>query len=123
MAFGDFLTVDGAVLPAPDTYTWGEQDVSAPNAGRTQDANATMHKMLITRKTKLSLGWTNLDLAAISSILTAFGPEYVQIRYLDARAGGYLTKVFYVGDRSAPFRYATVNGNAVLSLTFNVIER
>ena len=117
------LTVDGVEMPNPDTYSWGEQDVSAPDAGRTQDANATMYKMLITRKIKLQLGWSNRDEQTIASIISAFSPEYVEIRYFDARAADYVTKTFYVGDRSVPFREIRQGGHAISTLTFNIIER
>lgn len=117
------LTVDGVEIPNPDTYSWGEQDVSASDAGRTQDAHATMYKMLITRKVKLQLGWSNRDEQTISSIINAFSPEYVEVRYFDSRECGYTTKTFYVGDRSNPFREIRQGGRAISTLTFNIIER
>jgi hypothetical protein len=124
MAATDYaLLVDGVEVPAPDTYSWGEQDVSAPDAGRTQDANATMYKMLITRKVKLQLGWNNRDEQTIASIIGAFSPEYVEVTYFDARDGDFATKTFYVGDRSVPFREIRQGGHAISTLTFNIIER
>ena len=122
-AIDHVLIVDGHEIPNPDTYSWGEQDVSAPDAGRTQDANATMYKMLITRKIKLQLGWNNRDEQTIASIISAFSPEYISVRYFDAREGGYTTKTFYVGDRSVPFREIRQGGHAISTLTFNIIER
>lgn len=124
MAFTDHaLTVGGVTMPNPDTYSWGEQDVSAPDAGRMQDGNATMYKMLITRKVKLQLGWTNRDEQTISSIISAFSPEYIEVSYFDAREAGYVTKTFYVGDRSVPYKEINRNGTAISTLTFNIIER
>ena len=98
-AIDHVLIVDGHEIPNPDTYSWGEQDVSAPDAGR------------------------NRDEATIASIISALSPEYISVRYFDARAAGYITKTFYVGDRSVPFREIRQGGHAISTLTFNIIER
>lgn len=106
-------------VPAPDDFTWGLQDVSAPDAGRTQDANATMHKMLITQKRRIQLSWKNRSTSEVASILQAFNYEYVWLRYLDAMSGTYEYREFYTGDRSAALRRVGVHS----VLSFNVIER
>ncbi len=106
-------------LPAPDSYTWGLQDVSAPDAGRVQNANATMYKMLITQKRKIQLTWSNRDDATVASILQAFNHEYVWIRYKDSLTNTYEVREFYTGDRSAVLRRVGVHS----ALSFSVIER
>ena len=83
-----------AVVPDPSELTWGEQDVSSSDAGRTHDSGATMQKMLITRKIKLQLKWTNRTAAEIGAILRAFDAEYFYVRYLDAKSGTFQTRCF-----------------------------
>lgn len=112
-------SVDGAYIPIPSEYQYDLQDVSAPNSGRTEDA--LMHKQRVAQKVKIELKWNNIKTSEVSEILNAFNPEYLNITYLDAKAGGFQTKTFYVGDRTAPLY------NAELALwqdvSFNIIER
>lgn len=112
-------SVDGAYIPIPSEYQYDLQDVSAPNSGRTEDA--LMHKQRVAQKVKIELKWNNIKTSEVSEILNAFNPEYLSVTYLDAKAGGFQTKTFYVGDRTAPLY------NAELALwqdvSFNIIER
>lgn len=108
---------------APDSLTWGLQDVSSSDSGRTNDTNATMHKNRVTQKRKLALSWKNPDGATTAAILQAFNPEYVYVRYLDAMANAYQTRLFYVGDRSAPLKQILVGGVTYTTLSFDIIER
>lgn len=112
-------SVNGAAVKCPSSYLWKQEDVSAADAGRTEDCK--MHKKRIGKVVGLELVWNSLSTAEVSAILTAFEPEYITVRYLDARQGGYVTSEFYVGDRSAPLY------NSVLdiweNLSFNIIER
>ena len=112
-----------SAVPAPTGFQWGLQDISAADSGRTNDVAATMQKNRVTQKRKLQLSWTNPSAADTATILTAFNPEYVYVRYLDAMANAYETRQFYVGDRSAPLRQVTVNGVTYTTLSFNIIER
>jgi len=112
-----------SAVPAPTGFQWGLQDISAADSGRTNDGAATMQKNRVTQKRKLQLSWTNPSAADTATILSAFNPEYVYVRYLDAMANAYETRQFYVGDRSAPLRQVTVNGVTYTTLSFNIIER
>ncbi len=118
-ALNPIRSIDGNYVPVPTRYQYSLQDVSAPNAGRTEDA--LMHKQRITQKVKIELEWANQTTAAVSEILNAFNPEYIQVRYLDAKAGDFVTKTFYVGDRAAPL----YNSRLGLweNVAFNIIER
>lgn len=42
-----FLKVDGVAMPCPSSFTWGLQDISASESGRTDDT--TMHKTELDR--------------------------------------------------------------------------
>ena len=107
-------------IPCPSSYQWKLSDVSASDAGRTEDAK--MHKMKIAQKVHLELSWQNVSTAQASTILTAFNvSEYFSVTYLDPMNGGFLTKTFYVGDRSAP-AYNTRKG-IWSNVSFNIIEQ
>lgn len=111
---GSYTTV-----PCPSSYTYKLSDVSSKDAGRTEDA--LMHKLRIAQKVHLELAWQNITTAQVSTILNAFNPEYIQVQYLDPKAGGTQTKIFYVGDRSAP-AYNTQLG-LWSNVSFNIIEQ
>ena len=87
-------------LPCPSSYTWDMEDVSASDAGRTQDG--AMHKKRIGQVVAVSLAWRNINDAAVSKILKAFNSEYLKVTYYDAMAGTFQTLIFYVGNRTAP---------------------
>lgn len=110
-------------FPPPDDYSWGLQDISASEAGRTQDANATMHKMLITQKRKINVSWKNRDSATIAALLQAFNQEYVNVTYHDPMTDTWQTRTFYTGDKSSAYKQITSGIHVVSSLSFNLIER
>lgn len=114
------LTVNGVALSRyPSKYKWSLQDVSDSKAGRTEDV--LMHKNRIGQKAKIELEFQALTIAECSQILSAFNPEYVEVVYLDALAGTYLTKTFYVGDRATPL-WSSDKG-IWEHLSFSIIER
>lgn len=98
--YNPIKTVDGNAVKCPSAYQWSLSDLSDSAAGRTEDT--IMHKNRIGQKRKLSLEWKNLTTEECSAILKAFNPEYIKVCFLDAFDGDYMTKTFYVGDRSAP---------------------
>jgi hypothetical protein len=117
-------TIDSmAPVPAPDDWGWALMDISAPDAGRTQDGGNTMHKMRVGQKRKLSPTWKNRSDAQVAQILRAFNPEYVYVRYLDAMDDAYQVRLFYVGDRSSALRTVHIGGAVYSSLNFNLVER
>ena len=115
------LTVDGVEMPCPSAYTWGLQDVSAAESGRTDDT--TMHKNRVGQKRKIDLQWTGKDWQTTAKIMRAFNPEYINVRYPDMLSGKYETRTFYVGDRSAPVKWWWVGNQRTESISFDIIER
>lgn len=112
----------------PDDISWGLQDVSASDSGRTQDINCTMHKNRIAQKRKLSLSWINPSMANVSTILKMVNPEYIFVRFLDPMENALITKECYVGDRSSPFRQISLPNadgtkTVMKTLSFDIIER
>ena len=116
-----FLTVDNVGLPCPSTFSWGLQDVSLGESGRTDDA--LMHKNRVAQKRKLQVTWNGLSWNDCSIILAAVNPEYIDVTYPDLMSGTYETRTFYVGDRTSPFKLWFVGNQRVESLSFDLIER
>lgn len=114
------LIVDGVEVPDPSEMTWGESDISSSDAGRTQDNK--MHKNRTGSKVTLQLAWWNKSPEDTQKILQAFYPEYIVVKYWDARVG-QTTKEFYSGDKSAPVKYWTVNKKRYQKISFSIIER
>lgn len=112
-------SVDNVAVKCPAEYTYRLQDVSAPGAGRTEDM--LMQKMRLGQKVKIDLKWSACTTDEVSAILQAFNPEYIEVKYLDAYAGAFVTKTFYVGDRSSPMYNATLG--LWENVSFNIIER
>lgn len=111
------------ITPDPASLSWGLQDISASDAGRTQAGY--MYKMLVTQKRKLQLSWTLLDASQASTILKAFNYEYLYCRYWDAMDNQFETRQFYVGDRTAPFQWFQLDnkGTKFATVSFDIIER
>lgn len=112
-------SVDGVAVRCPSSYLWKLEDISAADAGRTEDT--VMDKMRIGQIVGIELSWNNLQTEEVSKILKAFNPEYISVCYLDAMQGKYVTSVFYVGNRSAPM-YNSRKG-LWQNVSFNLIER
>ena len=102
-------------------FKWKKSDVSAKNAGRTQDVK--MHKNRVAKKRTLGLGWVNLTKEQIHQILVAFDPEYVMVTYWDPLAGTDVTKEFYTGDMEANVKWWAKGHERYSTLDFDVIER
>lgn len=115
------LWVDGVECPCPSTFEWGMIDVSDTDSGRTLDT--IMHKNRVGQKRQIKLSWNGTDASTTAKILQMFNPEYISVKYFDAMAGGYETRTFYVGDRSAPVKIWTVNNKRYESVSFNIIEQ
>ena len=115
------IVVDGVAMPQPYQYSWNLQDVSAPGAGRTEDA--LMHKDRVGQKRKLALSWRMKDPSIAATILQAFDPEYFQVRYWDVKDNCYETRTFYAGDREAPVKLWWVGRHLIETISFDVIER
>ena len=113
--------VDGVAVKTPSSFSWGLQDVSGNDSGRTQDT--IMHKNRIAQKRQISLSWTAPTPQEAAAILQAFNPEYIRITYPDAMSGAEETRTFYVGDRSAPVKVWNIGNKRYESVAFELIER
>lgn len=116
--YNPIQSVGGMTVPCPSKYDWKLSDVSAADAGRTEDG--LMHKMTIGRKVHIELEWKGVADSAVSTILQAFASEYFSVTYWDCEQQVYATKTFYVGDRSVTTHSRALNLSTV---SFNIIER
>lgn len=117
--YNPIKSVDGAEIKCPSSYKWKLEDLSAADAGRTEDYS--MDKFRVGQIVGLDLKWNNVTTEDASDILKAFNPEYISVCYLDPKEGLYRTTVFYVGDRSAPL-YNCATG-LWQEISFSLIER
>jgi hypothetical protein len=117
--YNPIRSVNGVAVKSPSVYKWKLEDLSASNAGRTEDT--VMQKNRIGQLVGIELQWNKVSIADASVILQQFNPEYVDVCYLDAMVGDYVTDTFYVGDRSAPL----YNGELGLwdNIAFNLVGR
>ena len=116
------IYVDGVELPEPSEFTWGIQDVSNSQAGRTEDA--LMHKNKVADKRKLNLAWQGLTPDKTALVLQACHPEYVSVRYHDAMDNQYETRTFYTGDKTAAVKWwYGATGRYYSKISFNFVER
>lgn len=115
------IRVDGVDMPNPSKLQWGLQDVSIGDSGR--DDSGYMYKGRVTQKVKIELEWSAVTPSVASTILTAFNPEYINVRYFDPMENAYKTIEAYVGDRAAPVKMWTDNAKIYETVSFNIIER
>ena len=115
------VTVNGNALAVqPATMEVELESISASDAGRTADTK--MHKKTLREIVAVSLSWSNLNTANTSSILNEFmRNEYFPVRYLDPYAGGYVTKTFYLGNRTVPMYNAEID--VWSNISFKIVER
>ncbi len=111
--------VDGKLVKCPSSYIYKIEDISAPEAGRTEDT--VMHKLRVGQLVSIELAWRNINSFYVSEILKAFDPEYITVEFWDAKLCEFRTSVFYVGNRSAPLYNAALR--VWENVSFNIIER
>lgn len=122
---GDSPTALEPISLDPAQLQWGLQDISSSDAGRVHDAGNTMYKMRTSQKRKLEITWVMPTPEQASEILKAFNAEYFYVRYFDPMDNQRETRLFYAGDRSAPFKWYGLPGKGTRfsTLSFNIIER
>lgn len=119
MSINPIQSINGTQIPCPSSFTWKLEDVSASDAGRTEDG--LMHKKRIRQVIGIELAWNAVTTETASQVLKAFDPEYINMSYLDPKEGGFVTKTFYVGNRSSPLYNAT--SGLWENVSFNVIQQ
>jgi hypothetical protein len=115
----DLITANGVVLPTPSDFQVGIMDLSKSE----RNAAGTMIIERIATKRKISLTWSYLSAADLSTILTAVSPVFYDVTYMDPQTNGLRTGSFYCGDRSLGM-ISFINGVPQYKETkFELIER
>lgn len=109
---------NGKVL-MPSSFSVEYEDVSASNAGRTEDG--TMWKLKIGTVRKLSLEWQNIDSRLVQNVLSAFETEYFWVTFYNPKTTSYVESQFYAGNKTMPLYSGALN--IWTSLQVNLIER
>ena len=114
------LTVDGQTIPIePSKCTYSLKDISASDAGRTEDT--AMQKKRLGQAWTIQLEWSGLTHTQITALGRLFNNEYLQINYYDYMEQGYVTSEFYKGDSTSPVYNSTMG--LWTNLSFNLIQR
>lgn len=115
------ITVNNVDMPNPSKMQWSLQDVSVGDSGRSDDGR--MFKGRVAQKRKIELSWNAVTPSVARTILTAFNPEYITVKFFDPMDNANKTLEMYVGDRTAPVKVWTSNNKVYESLSFDIIER
>ena len=100
MQWKDAFRVDGVLLPTPDEYKPGIEDMSSEETGRTLDG--VMHKDVVAVKDYYEFIWKFLSWEDTAKVLNSVnGKTEVMLTYFDPRVPDRLLQNrFYVGKRS-----------------------
>ena len=115
------VKVNGVDIKDPSAITYGEQDISSPDAGR--GADLKMYKGLKGRKVTYALEWWAPTPAETAAILQAFDAEYFNATLWDAKQGKDVTREYYVGDRTAPVQIWTSGNKRYSKVSLTIVER
>ena len=116
-----FFTINGTKVTQPAEVTYGRYDLDSEDSFRS--LSGEMQRDRIATKVKLECTWNALTASQMSQLLQSMDAVFFDINYFDPYAGGYTTKTFYVGDRTAPV-YSVANGKVIFkSFSANFIEK
>lgn len=115
------ISVNGFMLPAPDTY---EVTVSDLDASANRSGNGTLFRDRIAVKHTIDLGWVLLTSSELSQILQAVSPVFVSVTYFDPQLGGLTAGTFYASDRKQSVAMKQSDGSYKWANTaFSLVER
>lgn len=111
------LSIDGQAMPTPTEYKVQYSDLDSSDTGRTEDGQL-LRSRVRAGIAKISLKWELISTADCEKILTATGPDSMQVDYF---FGTTHTAQMYAGDRTAQL-HAAREGSAVWTVEMNLIE-
>lgn len=117
-----FFTINGVNVTQPAEVSYNRYDLDSEDSFRS--LSGEMQRDRVAVKVKLECRWNALTAQQMSQLLKAMDDVFFDINYFDPHQGGYVTKTFYVGDRSAPI-YSMVAGGGIVFKSFsaNFIEK
>lgn len=119
MIYPGELYIDGVKVPTPQSYSWSIEDLDSEEGTGRNNASGEMFRDRVATKRKLGFTWPPLSVADTSRLLRALEPEFISVRYFDARDGDERTAIFYVGPQSANCGHRS----RWLGITANLIEK
>jgi hypothetical protein len=120
VTLAQILAVNGITLKTPASVTYGLQDISGPDAGRSLDGVA--HTDFVAQKVKLTCKWAAMPAAEASVLLRNVDGQNFRLTYFDIKRNAMRTATFYVGDRSAEVGQLLPDQQIVKNVSFNFIE-
>ncbi len=92
--------IDGVMIPTPDSYKAGVQDLSSKETGR--NLSGTMDKDVVAVKDTYECTWKALSWDETATLLNAVdGKKSLEFTHADPRhPNEWRTGTYYVGDRS-----------------------
>lgn len=114
--------INGIAIKSPSSCTWGLQDISSDDSGRTADGK--MHKDIIAQKRKMDCVWNGLSQSEAATLLQQVNASvFLEVTYDDPMSGTEETRTFYIGDRTAPVHMWNSTTKVFTSISFNFIEQ
>ena len=114
------LNINSTDIKDPKVFQVEIQDIDKESE---RNANGTMVRTRVATKRKLNIEWGPLSNSEISNILKSVESVFFTAKYPDPMVGGYTTKTFYVGDRTAPALKVTNGVVRWEGLKMNLIEK
>jgi len=117
-----FMAINGVTVKTPQNCTWGLQDISSSDSGRTNDGK--MHNNVIAQKRKLTVKWgpcTWAEAKKITQFCKNKGSQ-LSVTYPDIMTGIMATKQFYTGDCTVGYHEWHENVAIVSSISCDFIE-
>lgn len=115
------ISINGASVPAPDTY---EVTISDLDASANRSGNGTLFRDRIAVKRTINLSWTSLTSSELSSLLQAVSSVFFTVIYRDPQLNSVNTGTFYVSDRTQAVAIKQSDGSYRWgNISFSLVER
>lgn len=109
----------GNFTPAsPDKYEVELSDMDGENAGRSETGFMNRDRVRA-GIFKLSLGWSNLNMEEVTTLLDAVSPESVPTSFF---FGQTIDIEAYAGNRKISLKHKEADGSAYWDVSFNMTE-
>ena len=115
------ITINGVMIPAPDTY---EVTISDLDASANRSGNGTLFRDRIAVKRTINISWMFLSALELSSVLQAVSPVFFTVTYPDPQMNTTNAGTFYVSDRTQAIAIKQSDGTYKWgNVSFSLVER
>lgn len=115
------IRINNVKMPSPTDFSVTISDISSNDSKR--NARGDMLIDRIATKRKIEMSWDFISLEDMSLTLKLVKDIFFTVEYPDPEEGKFMTRTFYVGDRTAPM-LDIINGKPMWkNVKFNLIER